>query len=72
MGFISTKGSVNNRREYIRAIRNLAKANIEYYSKFYEMAIQVKFPKKKIKFAPTTISPKDVKLLIQNAKQLYK
>lgn len=56
MGFMSTKGSVNNRREYIRAIRNLAKANIEYYSKFYEMAIQVKFSKKKIKFAPTTIT----------------
>jgi len=67
--FISSKGCTG--RNYINAIRNLAKANIEYYPKFYKIVKQVKYPRGKVKL-PQLPSKRDVELLIESARQPYK
>ena len=69
--YLSTRGKSSTIREYVKAIRGIAKANAQYRPLFLQLAKHIKYPKIKQNI-PQLPRPEDVEKLIMNARQPYK
>ncbi len=69
--YLLTRGKPETVKDYIKAIRVMAKVNAQYKPLFFQLAKHIKYPRTKQEL-PQLPKPEDVEKLIMHARQPYK